>query len=53
MNLMLENLRVTDGIYAVLSNRDVREKITNLGKAIGMDVSRLLEKLLIEIKTMR
>lgn len=34
-NLMHKNLSVTDGVYGILSDLDVKEQIANLGKAIA------------------
>jgi integrase len=33
-NLMHENLSITDGVYGILSERDVREEIVSLGKKV-------------------
>ncbi len=48
-NLMRENLTVTDGVYGVLSERDVRRQIASLGRAANSgegkgaeDLARLL-----------
>jgi hypothetical protein len=32
MNLMHANMSITDGIYAVLSEQDISERITSLGE---------------------
>lgn len=32
LNLMHSDLKITDGIYAILSNNDVKERVTTLGK---------------------
>ena len=32
MNLMHENMSITDGIYAILSEQDISERISALGK---------------------
>jgi hypothetical protein len=34
-NLMLENLTITDGVYGILSENDVRKQITNLSQKVG------------------
>ncbi|MBI5841463.1 MAG: hypothetical protein HZB19_15300 [Chloroflexi bacterium] len=39
-NLMHKNLSVTDGVYAILSDFDVKEQITELGKTIAGSQNR-------------
>jgi integrase len=56
-NLMHSNLSITDGIYGILSENDVRGQIMNLGQKIASDdiqdikdIVPLLEKLLVNLK---
>jgi hypothetical protein len=39
-NLMHENLTVTDGVYGVLSERDVRDRIIRLGREVAPRAAR-------------
>lgn len=49
---MHSDLKVTDGIYAVLSNTDVKEAIQQLGKSSDNEnIVPLLEKLIKEINS--
>jgi len=32
MNLVRANLQITNNVYGILSNRDIKEKITKIGK---------------------
>ena len=56
-NLMHTNLSVTDGVYGILSEADVRGQIESLGKRITSDAQNtnaiipLLEQLLDELKS--
>ena len=47
MNLMHENMRITDGIYAILSEQDVSERISTLGKTSETtdDLAKMLRQL--------
>ena len=36
-NLMHSNLSITDGVYGILSETDVREQISSLGKRENQD----------------
>ena len=58
-NLMHENLTITDGVYGILSEKDVREQIATLGndetnnndvQELRLLVTRLLAKLEITSK---
>jgi integrase len=52
MNLMHSDLKITDGVYAILSDTDVKEKISNLNKIKEEEnISTLLEEILREIKS--
>jgi hypothetical protein len=49
MNLMHQSIGITDSIYAVLSDKDMQERIARLGQttgAVGVDKSRIREVLL-------
>jgi hypothetical protein len=57
-NLMHSNLSVTDGVYRILSESDVRGQIAALGEKISTgeldktnDLISLLEQLLANLKT--
>ena len=39
-NLMHSNLSITDGVYGVLSENDIKEQITSLGQNLASDVSQ-------------
>jgi hypothetical protein len=46
-NLMYSNLSITDGVYGILSDMDVRSEIHNLGKGQkDEDILRMVRKLL-------
>jgi hypothetical protein len=46
-NLMHSNLSITDGVYGILSDMDVRSEIYNLGKGQkDEDVLRMMRELL-------
>jgi hypothetical protein len=56
-NLMHKNLSITDGVYGVLSDKDVRNKIVYLGKDIDLktvtesdELVTLLRSLLMKIE---
>lgn len=56
MNLMHENLQVTDGVYGIFSNVDVQMKIAGLennssGIKSNDEIISMLNKLVDEIKT--
>ena len=53
-NLVHENLSITDGLYGILSDLDIREQITMLGKNVAgsrnkKDLVVILEQLLEEL----
>ncbi|MBN2502490.1 MAG: hypothetical protein JXB38_17030 [Anaerolineales bacterium] len=54
MNLMHENLQVTDGVYGIFSNTDIQKKIAGLGRnesSIDQDeIVRVLEQMLVNAK---
>jgi hypothetical protein len=45
-NLMHSNLSITDGVYGVLSEIDIREQIIGLGKRIFSDETSNIEELI-------
>ncbi|MEW6402934.1 MAG: site-specific integrase [Chloroflexota bacterium] len=51
-NLMHSNLSVTDGIYAILDDLDVRKEIANLGKSAGVESKAELLSLLEQLKSL-
>jgi hypothetical protein len=52
MNLMHENLQVTDGIYAILSDNEIKERINHLSKNEQTEEKTIMkiEQLLSDIK---
>lgn len=55
MNLMHENLQVTDGVYGIFSKIDINRKITALGNDANngytkKEVVKLIEEALEEIR---
>jgi hypothetical protein len=44
LNLMHSNLSITDGVYGILSNQDVRNQITSLGSELQKVTSEEVEK---------
>jgi hypothetical protein len=45
-NLMHANLSITDGVYGILSETDVREQISTLGKMADFEYKHNFEELL-------
>ena len=45
MNLMHSSIGITDSIYAVLSDKDMQERIARLGQAVGVQPTNGKEKL--------
>jgi hypothetical protein len=45
-NLIHSNLRITDGVYGIFSETDIREQIIGLGKWIFLDEPSNLEELI-------
>jgi len=47
MNLMHANMSITDGIYAILSEQDISERITSLGEDSSSeeDLAKVLRQL--------
>ena len=48
-NLMHENLTITDGVYGILAEKDVKDQIGMLGYMAGVDKSDQLVPLLEEV----
>ncbi|MGD8455833.1 MAG: tyrosine-type recombinase/integrase [Anaerolineales bacterium] len=54
LNLMHSDLKITDGIYAILSDIDVKEKIKSIGCGSEEDdPDRLMRELLVELKKLK
>ena len=49
-NLMHENLTVTDGVYGVLSEKDVREQISDLGQRLIHPETQNVKELIVLTK---
>jgi integrase len=49
-NLMHRNLSITDGIYGILSDRDIKAKITLLGNNSENDFDLLVDKIVRRLK---
>jgi len=49
-NLMHENLSTTDGVYGILSEMDVKEQISELGRKIAQGSNQELSALILIVK---
>jgi hypothetical protein len=49
-NLMHENLSITDGVYGILSETDVRQQIADLGRIMGEGENQDINTLINAVK---